>query len=399
MAGRGTMTERSPGTWRLRAFVGRDARGRPIQVTRTFSGGKRQAGLELARLVAEVAERGAPLSGPVTVAQLLVRWLDHITPLRQPGTVRAHRSCVEALVAEVGQVRLTKLTAQDLDRAYASWLAAGRAPATVRRYHSVLAAALHQARRWGLVTQAVTDLASPPPLRARPPTVPDAADVQALVALAQQDNPILATAIVLAAVSGARLGELCGLRWSDIDLERQVLHIRRSVKHGVDKRALVVGPTKTHQERAVALDPVAESLLVRHRRMLEEWAAKAEVAVVTDGYVLPGGPAWGFDPTGAEPLRPNSVTSAFARLARRSGVAVRFHDLRHFSATQLIGAGVDVRTVAHRLGHADPSTTLRVYAHALAARDQEAAAILGRLVSAPTGSRAATDQLGHVPAG
>ena len=67
------------------------------------------------------------------------------------------------------------------------------------------------------------------------------------------------------------------------------------------------------------------------------------------------------------------------------GVKVRFHDLRHFSATQLIGAGVDVRTVAHRLGHADPSTTLRVYAHALAQRDREAAAILGRLVAGQAG--------------
>ena len=75
---------------------------------------------------------------------------------------------------------------------------------------------------------------------------------------------------------------------------------------------------------------------------------------------------------------------------------VRFHDLRHFSATQLIGAGVDVRTVAHRLGHADPSTTLRVYAHALAERDREAAAILGKLVGtrgAPSMNRPEQDLL------
>lgn len=383
MAGRGTMKERSPGTWRLRAYVGRDAEGRPVQVTRTFKGGKRQAEAELARLVTEVTERGAPLSGLVTVGELLERWLDHIAPLRQPGTVRAHRSCGEAVIAELGRVRLNRLTAQDLDRAYSRWLAAGRAPATVRRYHAVLAAALHQARRWGLVTQVVTELASPPPMRSRPPSVPDPSAVQALVAMAEEENPVLATAIVLAAITGARLGELCGLRWSDVDLERSVLHIRRAVKHGIDKGDLVVGPTKTHQDRKVSLDPLARDVLERHRRLLDEWAAKVGVAVLGDGYVLPGGPAWGFDPTGAQPVRPNSVTSAFARLARRAGVKVRFHDLRHFSATQLIGAGVDVRTVAHRLGHADPATTLRVYAHALAERDREAAAILGRLVAAP----------------
>ncbi|HTT88936.1 MAG TPA: tyrosine-type recombinase/integrase [Acidimicrobiales bacterium] len=383
MAGKGTIRERSPGSWQLRVYLGRDGHGKPIQVSRTFKGGKRQAQAELARLLVQVEDRGAPLKGAVTVAELLERWLDHITPQRQPGTVRGHRTCTHAVIAEIGHVRLSKLTAQELDRAYARWLAAGLAPATVRRYHSVLAAGLHQARRWGLVTQAVTDLASPPPMHARPPTVPDPAAVQALVITAENENPVLAMAIVLAAITGARLGELCGLRWSDIDLEHNVLHIRRAVKHGLDKRELVVGPTKTHQHRKVSLDPTALALLAGHRQRVESWAAQGGVSLLEDGYVLPGGPAWGFDPSGAEPLKPDTVTSAFARLAERCRAQVRFHDLRHFSATQLIGAGVDVRTVAYRLGHADPSTTLRVYSHALAERDREAAAILGKLIVRP----------------
>ena len=126
---------------------GRDGQGKPIQVGRFFKGGKRQAQAELARLMVEVEHRTAPLEGPVMLRELLERWLEHITPLREPGTVRGHRTCAQAVIAELGHVRLTKLGAQDLDRAYARWLAAGFAPATVRRYHSVLAAALHQARR------------------------------------------------------------------------------------------------------------------------------------------------------------------------------------------------------------------------------------------------------------
>lgn len=387
MAGKGTIRERSPGTWQLRVYLGRDGQGKPIQIGRFFRGGKRQAQAELARLLMEVEHRNASLEGPVTVAELLERWLEHITPLREPGTVRGHRTCAQAVIAELGRVRLTKLGAQELDRAYARWLATGLAPATVRRYHSVLAAALHQARRWGLITQVVTDLASPPPKRSRPPTVPDPSAVQKLVVAAEEENPMLAMAIVLAAITGARLGELCGLRWSDIDLDSNVLHIRRAVKHGLDKRELVVGPTKTHQDRKVSLDPSALALLASHRQRVEGWASQAGVSLLEDAYVLPGGPAWGFDPTGGEPVKPNTVTSAFARLAQRHGVKVRFHDLRHFSATQLIGAGVDIRTVAHRLGHADPSTTLRVYAHALAERDREAAEILGRLVAGPAKSQ------------
>ena len=88
MAGKGTIRERSPGTWQLRVYLGRDAQGKPIQVGRFFKGGKRQAQAELARPMVEVERRTAPLEGPVTVAQLLERWLEHITPLREPGTVR-----------------------------------------------------------------------------------------------------------------------------------------------------------------------------------------------------------------------------------------------------------------------------------------------------------------------
>jgi integrase len=79
-------------------------------------------------------------------------------------------------------------------------------------------------------------------------------------------------------------------------------------------------------------------------------------------------------------MRPDSLGGAFSRLARQEGAELRFHDLHHFSATQLIGAGVDVRAVAGRLGHADSSTTLRVYAHALQQRDQAAAEVLGGLL-------------------
>ena len=108
-------------------------------------------------------------------------------------------------------------------------------------------------------------------MHARPSTVPDPSAVQGLVTIAEEENPVLAMAIVLAAITGSRLGELCGLRWSDIDLDNNLLHIRRAVKHGLDKRELVVGPT-THQHRRVSLDPTAQTILASHRRRVEGWA-------------------------------------------------------------------------------------------------------------------------------
>ena len=132
----------------------------------------------------------------------------------------------------------------------------------------------------------------------------------------------------------------------------------------MDRTKLVVRTTSTRQVRRVALDPLGRAVWENHRGQVEERAKQAELDLAPDGYVLT------FDLTGREPLKPDTATESFRRLARKVGVKVRFHDLRHFSATRLIAAGVDVRTVAGRLGHANPSTTLRVYSHTLEQRDR-----------------------------
>jgi integrase len=370
------MKERTPGVWWLRAYAGRSSTGKPVQVSRTVRGGKRLAQAELTKLVAEVAERAGqmtPLTRGMTVSELLERWLEYLTPLREPGTIRGYRQHSKAITAAIGSVQVSKLNAQQLDRAYRTWLGQGRAARTVRQRHAIMSSALHQAQRWGLVARAVTDLASPPAIHARPGPSTDPAVVRQLISAAEDVNPVLAAAIALAAVTGARRGELCGLRWSDVD-STGLLHIRRAVKHDLDPRQLVVGPTKTHSERRVSLDDLAMSVLAAHRARVQHAADMTGVPLGPEAYVL------SLDPSGAEPMRPDSLGDAFARLARQQGAKLRFHDLRHFAATQLVGAGVDVRTVAGRLGHADASTTLRVYAHALQERDRAAAEVLGGLL-------------------
>lgn len=88
---------------------------------------------------------------------------------------------------------------------------------------------------------------------------------------------------------------------------------------------------------------------------------------------------------GSNPYRPDNITSFFIRVRDSLGFnEVRLHDLRHFTATQLIGAGMDVRTVAGRLGHSDASMTLRVYSHVIEERDRAAAEIMGRVLTAAT---------------
>jgi integrase len=93
-------------------------------------------------------------------------------------------------------------------------------------------------------------------------------------------------------------------------------------------------------------------------------------------------------PGGLQPWRPNYVTLAFVRLTRREGLeGLRLHDLRHFAATTMLVGGVDVRTAAGRLGHAQSSTTLDIYAHFVRAADERAASAIGAALDASAQGR------------
>ena len=97
---------------------------------------------------------------------------------------------------------------------------------------------------------------------------------------------VLGAAIALAAVTGCRRGEVCGLRWSDLDFETGRIWVRRAVKHGLDNRQLVVGPTKTHADRCLTLDPLALAVLMTHRKRMEEIASQIGVTLPPDAYIL-----------------------------------------------------------------------------------------------------------------
>jgi integrase len=223
------------------------------------------------------------------------------------------------------------------------------------------------------------DRATPPGLTRTTVSAPDVADVQRLIAAADESSPILALAIILGAVTGARRGELCALRWADVNWPRRVLTIARSLTE-IDGVASE-GPTKSHQRRDVALDDALLALLTKRRADQESYAAVVGTTLVGDPFIL--SPV----ATGARPFVPDTLTDYYKRTAKQLGIATHFHELRHFAATTAIGAGTDVRTVAGRLGHADASVTLRVYAHALEARDRDMAQVLSSAVlgtSAPS---------------
>ena len=204
-------------------------------------------------------------------------------------------------------------------------------------------------------------------------TPPDVEQVAEILRAANESDPEFGHFLHLAATTGARRGEICALRWSDIDPERGSLSIERSiieVAGGVFEKE-----TKTHSSRRIALDEGSLEVIEAQRQLAQERAAAADIGLDNHAFVF------SRDLSGAIPWRPDQVTKGFAVIRDSLGYrGVRLHDLRHFAATRLIAAGVPVRTVSGRLGHANPSTTLMVYSHFLEASDQDAAKIMGALV-------------------
>ncbi len=370
---KGSTIEKSPGTWLIRAYVGR-LNGKVTHVNRTVHGSKREAQRALATLISEVDAGKVGASEPLTVADLLHRWLDDVAPHRTPATMREYRRLVEVNVSPaIGAKRVNRLSGRDLDDFYRSLSDRGLTPSSIRRHHALVHAAYERAVRWGIVAANPADRASPPALRHAAVEAPAVNDVVRIMTAARtRGDSVLATATGLAATTGARRGELCALKWSDVDLEHGELRVARSLT--VIKRQPIEGPTKTHQARTVALDPTVVALLAQRRLDQEAWATTIGTKLAADPYVL------SRSADGSLPCLPNGITQAYGDLCRSLGIKTHFHSLRHFTATQAIAAGVDVRTVAGRLGHADPSVTLRTYSDVLQECDRAAAELLGNIV-------------------
>jgi integrase len=381
---KGNIEARGTGRWRVRVFAGRED-GRTKFVSRTVSGTKRDAQVALAKLVTEVEGGQVERSHPVSVSALVDRWLDAVSHERSAYTMLEYRRLASTdIKPALGTVRLDKLTGARLDAFYASLLARGLSPASVRRHHFLLHAALGRAVKWGLVPSNPADRATPPGLTRSTVAAPALADVQRLIAEAEKTDTVLATAVALAAITGARRGELCALRWSDVDSSRRVLTIARSLTV-IDKQT-TEGPTETHQRRDIAVDDVLRAFLVRRRAEQEGYAGTVGVSLVEDPFIL------SRSADGSAPCLPDGLSHQYQRLASRLGLRTHFHELRHFVATTAIAGGADVRTVAGRLGHADASVTLRVYAHALEARDRDLAGFLGSAVLGPVNGSPKPDE-------
>jgi integrase len=373
---RGGLREKSPGVWEVRVEAGRDpVTGRRRQISRSVHGTKRQAQLTLNALAADAdISKGGRTS--IHFEQLSLQWLAIVQNDLSPTTIHRYKNLLKnRILPSLGNRSINSIRTTDLDQLYLGLVVQiGLAPATVRQVHAIIRRIFRQAMLWGWIATNPAVNATPPRIAKRSPTAPNVEQVSKLLILAHKEDPEFARFLHVAASTGARRGEVCALRWSDLDVELRSLTIEHSV---IDlPGGVAIKDTKTHVSRRLALDTGTLQVFNDQRALAVSRAQDADAVLTRNSFIF------SREPDGQIPWVPGSVTKRFQKLRDELGLSnVRFHDLRHFTATRLIAAGVPVRTVSGRLGHASPSTTLSIYAHFVEASDQDAADVMGLLLS------------------
>ncbi|GAA4547271.1 tyrosine-type recombinase/integrase [Pseudonocardia xishanensis] len=405
---RGEIEVRSNGSLRVRVYAGIDPlSGKRHYLVETVPAGKdarKEAEKVQRRLATQVDEQRNPRT-KATVDQLLDRYLELLevedtTRDRYEQVIRVH------IRPRLGALQVARLDGELLDSYYAILRRCRRhcngrvkvdhstdephecdakcsrhvckplASATIRKIHFCLSGALARAVRWRWIAVNPLGQAEPPRGSVAEPDPPTAAQAAKILESAFAADLWWACFLWLAMVTGARRGELCALSWDRLDLDRAVLTIRSSIAqrdtHTWEK------DTKTHQQRRIHLDADTVTILKTYRGECQRLAESAGITIRPDGRLF--SPAIDHSTW----LRPSSISNRYVRMCRRLGWDMNLHQLRHYSATELIAAGVDVRTVAGRLGHGGGgSTTLRVYTAWVAESDQRAMKSAGVRMPAP----------------
>jgi integrase len=319
-----------------------------------------------------------PATGPaITVRNLIGEWLRHSEARgRAPRTLHDARRTAETVIfPEFGDMPISDLTPRHLDEWYRK-LSTGEGrdralkATSIRRHHAVLSAALSQAVRWGWLERNPADRSQPPSIERTELKVPTPKEVRTLLVAAEQRNERWGVLLTLAVLTGARRGELCALRWTDIDDDS--IRIGRSLYRAGAVRG---EKSATGRERRVTIAPGGMKIIESWRRRCLLVAAEADVEMVPDGFVVAA------LPDGSRPMSPDTLSSVVHTLCADLGIPhVHLYSLRHFAATEMLAAGIDPRNAAEILGHANPSLTLGLYGHATSERQHHTALVLGQVL-------------------
>jgi integrase len=384
------MRERQPGVWELRVFLGRDAAGKTRHRSVTFRGGKRAAGRELSRLVIEAENGPVPPPPPpidrtprwgdqTTINEAIAGWKENGWEDLSPSTVRRYENMwMKHVYGSIGMERLATLSPYDVEKYFRRLKADGLAEATVRQIRALMHRACRLARKWsvGVLPNPIADTELPTWAldergEVRAPTVEE---VRALIIAAQGADVSFAAVLRVVAATGMRRGEVCALRWRDVDFDEGVVRVNESVVAALGG-AIVKSPKTRASVRTVAIDSGTVSVLRDVRSKQTVLADACGLKLAPQAFLFSN------EPGAMTPPHPDALSHTFASIRAKAKVApdIHMHSLRHFHATALDPVISEAQKQS-RLGWSTVKMA-RHYTDSVPEEDRRAADHVGSLLS------------------
>ena len=350
---------------------------------------ERQADKERHRILQAQDDGIFVLPTKLTLGQLLEAWLTHQVAHVRPRTLEGYRYAVKIhIIPALGSIQMTHLRANHIDNYYAEKLANGRCNGqgglsdySVKAQHRVLVNALRWAVKTDIIKVSLMEKTTAPTVRRAEIKIPTREGIERFLDAAQDSEyfEIFHTAIY----TGMRRSEILGLKWADIDFIKCELHVQRSL-HWLKNNTLDVQGTKTHRSnRPIALSPQSLTVLQRFKDNQKALNAVLHRPMSEEDWVF-----CHIDSHGIRPYLPDSVSHAWKKLAKAVGLdSMRLHDARHIQASLLLYAGVPVKDVQARLGHASYSTTMDIYGHQINEAERAAATKFDEIMRYDLGKR------------
>lgn len=378
--GEGSIYQRktTDGRWCASVSMGYDEQGKAVR--RVVTAKTRAEVVKKLKAIQRQLDDGLPLPDQsVTVAQLIERWYEDVLrhQVAESAALGYRSVAIHHIIPTLGRKKLAALTTSDVDRLLSSKMDGPLAVSSVRRIRSVLAQAIDQGIRWGMVTRNVAALSrAPRAQRKEGRTLTPEQAKRFLTELSGHRNEAL-YALMLSV--GLRRGEALGLRWDDLNERAGVIHVRRQLKR--ETTGLVVADTKTaRSRRAINLPGPMIKMLKKHRAQQAAERLALGDAWTDSGYI--------FSTSVGTPIDPRNLLREFKSICAKAGLGDwHLHELRHSAASLMLAMGVPIQVVSEVLGHASIRMTADVYGHILAPDRQAAADAMGRVLWSTSNSK------------
>lgn len=335
-------------------------------------------------LFEEEVRNGTIQNGNIRFYDFAQQWMEtYAKPKLAPKTVNRYEDFLRRINLAIWHIKLQDITPIHLNAFYrnlgedgiskrrkhdknGNCIDKGKlAPKTILEHHRLISKILSTAVKWQLIDRNVAERADPPKVSAKEMYYLNEEEARNLLELLIAEPIQYRTMISLLIFTGLRRGELCGLEWKDIDFENRAMHVVRTSQF-VNGDFLTKEPKTKSGRRELTLSMGACTILKEYK----EWQEK-QIQTIGDQWIENDRL---FTQWNGKPIHPDTITDWFAKFVKKNNLPkVTLHSLRHTNATLMIAEGTDIRTVSNRLGHAQTSTTLNIYTHALKSRDAVAA--------------------------